>query len=102
MTDTTADVMREPMVTAKPAKVFQGATRRWLTKRAAYRDHAKAYIRECCSCDPGDGWHDPGYPCDWHDMPTEEWSRLVDRLATWFERLDNARALEGGDDGEMG
>ena len=80
------------MVRVETARVYHGATRRFFTRRAAYRDHAKAYIRECCTCDPGDGWHDPGYPCDWHEMDADAFGRLVDRLATWFQRLDEARS----------
>lgn len=64
-------------VTTETATVYRARGRRFLTRRAAYSNAAKAKIDEVCDCIP------PDCPCRWHDgVEPGHTAAVVERLAS--------------------
>ena len=85
------------MVTEETARVWRAAGRRWLTKQAAERAEAKAWMfaKRPCDCSPPEPeYGDGGVACHVHDLDQAKFKRIVRRVVL---RLRRAAEAEGGD-----
>ena len=86
------------MVSMEPATVYRGATRRYLSRRAAERSFAKAAFMKLCECEPpihADRY--PGATCWYHSLPTVAAERAID---IYTERFVKAGREPSGEDVE--
>lgn len=66
------------IVKTESADVFRTSRRRFFTKRAAYKDAARAKIKSR---------YDDGWNCDYHNLDT--YHRILNKLSYIYEQSDN-------------